>query len=249
MTNPMDIEPVMDPIDVEPPIVDKLDKPRWETPRLHQEKKSASGRTGCVRTHQALGTLWTHPGRAHTTPNVKCTGNVNSDAVCQGTVRPDAAHHGTVHSDAVCQGAMRPDAARRGICLLDGACQSIFLLDTAVSGHFPSGCSRVRAFSFWTQPCQSIFLLGAAVLRQMASGRRVSWHHDHALCQGTEHRSKYSCRIRKHTAGSRHSDSVQFYSFYLMYIYICYYHTSRGNKGKLANTTRRDEHDAMSTMC
>jgi len=55
-----------------------------------------------------------------------------------------------------------------------------------------------------------------------------------------------------------------------MYIYICYYHTSRfqhkhpashpsplfltrvallsvGNKGKLANTTRRDEPDAMST--
>jgi len=55
-----------------------------------------------------------------------------------------------------------------------------------------------------------------------------------------------------------------------MYIYICYYHTSRfqykhpashpsplfltsvallsvGNKGKLANTTRREEPDAMST--
>jgi len=105
----------------------------------------------------------------------------------------------------------------------------------------------VRAFSFWTQPCQSIFLLGAAVSGQMASGRRVSWHHGHAVCQGTEHRSKYSCRICKHAAGSRHSDSVQFYSFYLMYIYICYYHTSRGNKGKLANTTRRVEHDEMST--
>ena len=33
-----------------------------------------------------------------------------------------------------------------------------------------------------------------------------------------------------------------------MYIYICYYHTSHGNKGKLANTTRRVKHDAMSTM-
>jgi len=30
-----------------------------------------------------------------------------------------------------------------------------------------------------------------------------------------------------------------------MYIYICYYQTSRRNKGKLANTTRRVEHDAM----
>jgi len=116
-------------------------------------------------------------------------------------------------------------------------CQGIFLLDCG---------SRVRAFSFWTQPCQSIFLLGAAMSGQMASGRHVSWHHSHAVCQGMEHRSKYSCRIRKHAAGSRHSDSVQFYSFYLMYIYICYYHTSRGNKGKLANTTRRVEHDAMS---
>jgi len=28
-----------------------------------------------------------------------------------------------------------------------------------------------------------------------------------------------------------------------MYICICYYHTSRGKKGKLANTTQRDVHD------
>jgi len=33
-------------------------------------------------------------------------------------------------------------------------CQGIFLLNTAVSGYFPSGRSRVRAFSFWAQPCQ-----------------------------------------------------------------------------------------------
>ena len=32
-----------------------------------------------------------------------------------------------------------------GICLPDGARQGIFLLDAAVSGHFPSGRSRVRA--------------------------------------------------------------------------------------------------------
>jgi len=106
---------------------------------------------------------------------------------------------------------------------------------------------RVRAFSFWTQPCQGIFLLGTAVSGQMASGRRISWHRGHAGSQGTEHRSKYSCHIRKHAVGSRHSNSVQFYSFYLLYIYICYYHTSCGNKGKLANTTRRIDHDAMST--
>jgi len=95
-----------------------------------------------------------------------------------------------------------------------------------VSGHFPSGPSRVRAFSFWTQPYQGIFLLDTAVSGQMASGRYVSWHRGYAGCQGTEHRSKYSRRIYKHAADSRHSDSVQFYSLYLMYIYICYYHTS-----------------------
>jgi len=33
-------------------------------------------------------------------------------------------------------------------------CQGIFLLDTAMSGHFPSGRSRVRAFFFWAQLCQ-----------------------------------------------------------------------------------------------
>jgi len=107
---------------------------------------------------------------------------------------------------------------------------------------------RVRAFSFWTQLHQSIFLLDAAVSGQIASGRRASWHRSHAGYQGMEHRSKYSRRIRKHAEGSRHSDSVQFYSLYLIYIYICYYHTSRGNKGKLANTTQCVEHDAMSTM-
>jgi len=118
---------------------------------LHQEKKSASGRTGCVRMHQALGTLWTHPGRAHTAPNAKRTGNVNSDA----------ARHGTVHSDA----------ARHGICLPGAACQGIFLLDAAVSGHFSSGRSRVRAFSFWTQLCQDILLLDAATSVHFPSGR------------------------------------------------------------------------------
>jgi len=111
-----------------------------------------------------LGILWTHPGGAHTTFNVKHTGNVNSDA----------AHHDTVHLDAVCQAALRPDAARHGTMPPDAIgtvsayrtehvrvfsfwthpCQGIFLLDPSVSGHFPSGHSRVRAFSFWRQPCQ-----------------------------------------------------------------------------------------------
>ena len=94
--------------------------------------------------HQVLGMLWMHPGRVHTTPNTKRTGNVNSDV----------AHHGTVHSDAICQGSMCLDAARHGIYLPDRAYQGIFLLYKAVSGYFPSGRSCVRAFSFWIQPCQ-----------------------------------------------------------------------------------------------
>ena len=115
----------------------------------------ASGKKICVRTHQALGTLWKHPCRAHTTPNMKRTGNVNwdaardgtvhSDAVCPGAMRLDAARHGTVHSEAICQGAVCPDAAHHGICLEDRACQGIFLRDAAVSEHRPSGRSRIRA--------------------------------------------------------------------------------------------------------
>ena len=162
----------------------------------HQEKKCASGRTGYVLTHQALGTLWMHPGSAHTASNAKRTGNVNSDAAYHGTMRLDAARH------SICL----PDGAWQGIFVLDTRCQGIFLLDAR---------------------CQGIFLLDVAVSGQMASGRRVSWHRGYTGCQGMEHRSKYSCRIHKHAAGSRHSDSVQFYSLYLMYIYICYYHTSR----------------------
>jgi len=186
-----------------------------------------SGRTGCVLMHQVLGTLSTHPGSAHTAPNAKDTGNVNSDAAHQGTMRPDAARHGICLPDGAWQGIFVLDTRCQGIFLLDAQCQGIFLLDAAMSGHFPSGCSRVRAFSFWTQPCQGIFLLDAAVSGQMASGRHLSWHRGYAGGKGTEHRSKYSRHIHKHAAGSRHSDSVQFYSLYLMYIYICYYHTSR----------------------
>jgi len=67
------------------------------------------------------------------------------------------------------------------------------------------------AFSFWTQPYQGIFLLDTAVSGQMASGQHVSWHCGYAGGQDREPRSKYSRRIHKHTASSRHSDSVQFY--------------------------------------
>ena len=106
---------------------------------LHREKKCASGRKGCLLMHQALGTLWTHPGSAHTAPNAKRTGNVNSDAACHSTMRLDAARHGICFPDGAWQGIFVLDAQCQGIFLLDARCQGIFLLDAAVSGHFPSG--------------------------------------------------------------------------------------------------------------
>ena len=83
----------------------------------------------------------------------------------------DTDRHGTVHPDTVRHGICLPDAAWQGIFVLDARCQGIFLLDAAMSGHYPSGRSRVRAFSFWTQPCQGIFLLDAAVSGHFPSGR------------------------------------------------------------------------------
>jgi len=138
---------------------------------VHQEKKCTSGQTGCVLMHQALGTLWTHPGSAHTAPNAKHTGNVNLDTARHSTMRPDAARHRICLPDGALQGIFVLDACCQGIFLLDARCQGIFLLDAAVSGYFPSGRSHVRAFSFWTQPCQGIFLLDAAMSGHFPSGR------------------------------------------------------------------------------
>jgi len=78
----------------------------------------------------------------------------------------------------------------------------------------------VRAFSFWTQPCQGIFLLDAAVSGHFPTGCIMSWQHGHAGCQDAERRSKYLGRIHKHAVGSRHNDSVQFYSLYLRYVHL-----------------------------
>jgi len=95
-----------------------------------------------------------HPGSVHTTPNAKRTGNVNSDAARHSTMLPDAARHGICLPDGAWQGIFVLDVWCQGIFLLDARCQCIFLQDAAVSGHFPSGRSLVRAFSFWTQPCK-----------------------------------------------------------------------------------------------
>jgi len=44
------------------------------------------------------------------------------------------------------------------------------LTGRSVSSYFPSVCSRIRVFSFWTQLCQGIFLLDAAVSEYFPSG-------------------------------------------------------------------------------
>jgi hypothetical protein len=87
----------------------------------------------------------------------------------------------------------------------------IFLLDAAVLGYFPSGYSGVMAFFFWTQPYQRIFLLDGVVSGHFlldVSGQYMSWHQGQAGYQGTEHRSKYSRCIRKHSLGSRLSNTI-----------------------------------------
>ena len=136
----------------------------------HQEKKSASRCTGSDRMHQALGTLWTYPVSAHTAPNVKRTGNVNSDAACHGTVCPDADRHGICLPDGAWQGIFLLDAPCQGIFLLEAPCQGIFLLEAPCQGIFLLDAPCQGIFLLDT-PCQSIFLLDAAVLGHFPTGR------------------------------------------------------------------------------
>jgi len=170
----------------------------------------------CVRTHQVLGMLWTHPVSAHTTPNTKRTGNVNSDA----------AHHGTVHPDADRHGICLPDRAWQGIFLRDTLCQGIFLLDAAESGHFPSGCSCVRAFSYWTRPddaCHGSTVTLAVKARNIAANTRVAFANTQQV------------------PGIVTQSSPILY-IYGMYIYICYYTLCVSSKSTQRHTHRCDNH-------
>ena len=116
-------------------------------------------------------------------------------------------------------------------------CQGVFLLDAAVSGHFPTGRSRVRAFSYWTPPCQR------------------KWRPDDA-CHGTT--VTLAVKARKIAAYTRvafantqrvpgivtQSSSILY--IYGMYIYICYYHTSRfQHKHPASHPSPRSSHVVM----
>jgi len=92
------------------------------------------------------------------------------DAPWQGTYRSQRKTH------RQCEfGRSTPWPCAFGRCMPGcraSGCSSLWHLLTgqSVSGHFPSGRSHVRAFSFWTQPCQGIFLLDAAMSGHFPSG-------------------------------------------------------------------------------
>jgi len=176
----------------------------------------ASGRRGCVQMHQALGTLWTYSVSAHTAPNAKCTGNVNSDAAHQGTVHPNADRHSI----------RLPNGVWQGIFLLDALCQGIFLLDAAVSGHFTSGRSHVRAFSYWTCPddaCHGSMVTLAVKVRNVVANTRVAFAN-----------TQWVLGI------VTQSSSILY--IYSMYIYICYYTLRVSSKSTQRHTHRHDHH-------
>jgi hypothetical protein len=56
-------------------------------------------------------------------PDVRRTGNVDSDAACQGRVRLDTVCQSTVYPDRARQVAVRPDVECQGICHPNGTRQ------------------------------------------------------------------------------------------------------------------------------
>ena len=105
-------------------------------------------------------------------------------------------------------------------------CQGIFLLDAAVSGHFPSGCSRVRAFSYWTRPEDAYhgttFTL-AVKARNIVANTRVAFANTQQV-------------------PGRVTQSSSILYIYGMYIYICYYTLRVSSKSTQRHTHRRDHH-------
>jgi len=131
------------------------------------------------------------------------------------------------------------------------------LTGRSVAGHFPSGRSRIRAFSFWKQPCQGIFLLDAAVSGHFPSGRsRVRafsyWMHLDNACHG----STVTLAVKAQNVAANtqvafanmqwvpgivtQSSSILY--IYGMYIYICYYTLRVSSKCTQRHTHRRDHH-------
>jgi len=105
-------------------------------------------------------------------------------------------------------------------------CQGIFLLDAAMSVHFPSGRSRVRAFSYWTRPddaCQGTTFTLAVKARNIAANTRVVFANTQWV-----------------PGIVTQSSSILY--IYGMYIYICYYTLRISSKSTQRHTHRRDHH-------
>ena len=153
-------------------------------------------------------------------------GTVRTDTDRHGSVRTDADRHGTMRTDADRHGTVRPDANRHGICLPDGAWKGIFLLDPAVSGHFPSGHSRVRAFSYWTCPddaCHGTTFTLAVKERNIAANTWVAFANTQRIPDIV-------------------TQSTSILYIYGMYIYICYYTLHISSKSTQRHSHRRDHH-------
>jgi len=105
-------------------------------------------------------------------------------------------------------------------------CQGIFLLDSAVSGHFPAGRSRVRAFSYWTRPddaCHGTTFTLAVKARNIAANTRVAF-----------------ANTQRVPGIVTQSSSILY--IYGMYIYICYYTLRVSSKSTQRHTHHRDHH-------
>jgi len=105
-------------------------------------------------------------------------------------------------------------------------CQGIFLLDTAMSGHFPSGRSCVRAFSYWTRPddaCHGTTFTLAVKARNITANTRVAF-----------------ANTQRVPGIVTQSSSILY--IYSMYIYICYYTLHVCSKSTQRHTHRRDHH-------
>jgi len=175
-----------------------------------------------------------------------------------------------------------------------------------MSGHFPSGRSRVRAFSFWTQlgqskwhpddACHGTVVTLAVKARNIAANTHVAFTntqrvpgivtqsslygkdvHGKTASTDFEHQSQFVLNsvvfflfffLKNKRSCSRLSSHIFFISNVHLYMLLPHFafpaqapsvtsiaavfdarsiSLSVGNKGKLANTTRRDEHDVMST--
>ena len=114
----------------------------------------------------------------------------------------------------------------QGIFLLDVLCHGIFLQDAAVSGYYPSGRSRVRAFSYWTRlddACHGSTVTLAVKARNVAANTRVPFANTQWV-----------------PGIVTQSSSIVY--IYGMYIYICYYTLRVSSKSTQRHTHRRDHH-------